>query len=285
MPAIVAKVTNSMPTQPRTSFPAQPLGISQGARAAQTIPRTVVALAMDYQEGEQVASHFHPRAQLVYGVSGVMQVQTPDSVWTLPPQRALWIPPNVPHQINMMSPVNMRTIYVEQSAAEQLGTRVKAISVSGLMRELILSLLAQPMEYPVPGRGEHMAILLLMEIAEAGTLAVDIPWPRDRRLQTACQAIMKAPGTPRTMEQLAEMAGASPRTLIRLFPRETGLKYHQWCQQVHLSDALCRLARGESIARIAAALGYASPSAFSAMFRRALGAAPSQYMTPAEPAE
>ena len=42
-------------------------------------------------------------------------------------------------------------------------------------------------------------------------------------------------------------------------------------QQLRLADAVCRLALGEP-ARVAASLGYRSASAFSAMFRRALGA-------------
>jgi AraC-like DNA-binding protein len=38
------------------------------------------------------------------------------------------------------------------------------------------------------------------------------------------------------------------------------------------------LAAGEPITRIALDLGYESPSAFTAMFKRVLGAPPSQYI-------
>ena len=106
-----------------------------------------------------------------------------------------------------------------------------------------------------------------------------IPWPRDRRLVAVCSAIMSAPGSRRSIEDWAQDAGASARTLIRLFPKETGLHYRQWLQQVHLAEAFCRLDRGEGVAAIAYALGYASPSAFSAMFRRILGRTPQHYLS------
>lgn len=245
--------------------------------ALQHVPRPIVAWGGHYANGDEIPPHTHPRAQLLYAVEGVMRVITPNSVWTIPSHRALWVPPNVEHHSFMMSDLEMRTLYVSADVPLSLGTECRAISVSNLLRELILGLLQEPAEYPIPGRGEHLAALILMEIDRAATQAVEIPWPQDRRLQRVCQLVMDTPGSNRTIEELADIAGASARTLIRLFPKETGLKYHQWVQQVQLAEALCRLGRGESIARIASGLGYASPSAFSAMFKRNVGVAPNQY--------
>ena len=245
--------------------------------ALQHVPRPIVGWSGHYANGDEIAPHTHPRAQLLYAVEGVMRVLTPNSVWTIPSHRALWVPPNVEHHSFMMSDLEMRTLYVSADVPLSLGTECRAISVSGLLRELILGLLQEPAEYPIPGRGEHLVALILMEIDRAATQAVEIPWPQDRRLQRVCQLVLDSPGTNRTIEELADIAGASARTLIRLFPKETGLKYHQWAQQVQLAEAICRLGRGETIARIASSLGYASPSAFSTMFKRNLGMAPNQY--------
>jgi AraC-like DNA-binding protein len=245
--------------------------------ALQDVPRPIVAWGGHYSNGDEIPPHTHPRAQLLYAVEGVMRVITPSSVWTIPSHRALWVPPNVEHHCFMMSELDMRTLYLSPELTLALGSECRAISVSGLLRELILGLLQEPAEYPIPGRGEHLVALILMEIDRATTQAVEIPWPQDRRLQRVCQLVMDAPGADRTIEELADIAGASARTLIRLFPKETGLKYHQWVQQVQLAEALCRLGRGESIARIANVLGYSSPSAFSAMFKRNFGVTPNHY--------
>ena len=247
--------------------------------ALQYVPRPIVAWGGHYANGDEIPPHTHPRAQLLYAVEGVMRVITPNSVWTIPSHRALWVPPNVEHHSFMMSDLEMRTLYVSADVPLSLGKECRAISVSGLLRELILGLLQEPAEYPIPGRGEHLTALILMEIERAATQAVEIPWPQDRRLQRVCQLVMDEPGIKRTIEELADSAGASARTLIRLFPKETGLKYHQWVQQVQLAEALCRLGRGECIARIASELGYASPSAFSAMFKRNFGVTPNHYFS------
>jgi len=255
----------------------------RSAEALQDVPRPVVAWAGRYNNGDEIPPHTHPRAQLLYAVEGVMRIVTPNSVWTIPSQRALWVPPNVEHHSFMMSDLEMRTLYVNPDVPIALGQECRAISVSNLLRELILGLIEEPAEYPMPGRGEHLSALILMEINRAATHAVEIPWPQDRRLQRVCHLIMNANGATRTIEDLAEEAGASARTLIRLFPKETGLKYGQWVQQVQIAEAICRLGRGESIARISDALGYGSPSAFSAMFKRVFGVVPNQYLKTPHP--
>ena len=260
----------------------------------QLVPRPIVAWAGHYPLGTEIQPHTHPRAQLLYAVEGVMRVLTPNNVWTIPSHRALWVPAGVEHHLFTMSDLEMRTLYIDTAqplASEldagtlpaQLGRQIntqecRAISVSGLLRELILSLLEEPVEYPIPGRGEQLTALILAEISRAPTQAIHIPWPKDRRLQRVCNLLMNSPGADHTIDHLADLAGASARTLIRLFPRETGLNYRQWVQQVHLAEALCRLGRGEPITRISGILGYANPSAFSAMFKRAFGVAPNQYL-------
>ncbi|MBV6324972.1 AraC family transcriptional regulator [Duganella violaceipulchra] len=247
-------------------------------RDYQRVPRVVTAMARDAVHGVSAPPHSHERAQLLYATEGLMKVKTAFGVWILPPRRALFIPPGVVHQWTSLSRVTMRTIYIEAATAQAFGDSCRVIEVSPLLRELILSLLDEPIEYPLPGRGEHLAMLILSELAAAETVPIAIPWPRDRRLLAVCEAIVDDPGSPRTIEDWAAEAGASARTLIRLFPKETGLHYRQWVQQVHLAEAFGRLARGDSVGEIAAALGYASPSAFSAMFRRILGKTPQHYL-------
>lgn len=71
--------------------------------------------------------------------------------------------------------------------------------------------------------------------------------------------------------------GASGRTLARLFRREIGMTFGAWRQQARLIEALARLGTGEPVTHVALDLGYESPSAFTAMFRRSLGVTPSRY--------
>lgn len=241
-------------------------------------PRPVTAMAKDFLPSAHTGPHSHPRGQLVYAIEGMMRVSTPDGFWTLPPLRALWVPPGATHAIQMVGAVRMRTLYVHADAAAVLWDRCQVIEVPGLLRELILALAAEPVEYAMDGRGGQIAALLLTELRRAPVIPMRIPWPGDRRLQTVCRAILEQPGTVRTIDDWGDEVGASGRTLIRLFQAELGLNYRQWVQQVRLAEALRRLSLGHSVARIAAELGYRSPSAFTAMFRRALGAPPQDYL-------
>nr|WP_268828294.1 helix-turn-helix domain-containing protein [Lysobacter gummosus] len=52
----------------------------------------------------------------------------------------------------------------------------------------------------------------------------------------------------------------------------------QWRQRTRLMRALERLAAGEAVTAVTLDLGYDSVSAFIAMFRRHLGATPTQYL-------
>lgn len=244
-----------------------------------TLPRTVTAVPSEALSGEHVMPHSHPWVQLLYASEGVMRVRTEFGVWIIPPRRALLIAPGVTHELHMLSRVNMRTLYLDAAVAGALVDGCKVLEVSPLLRELIVSLSAGPLEYPVPGRGEHLAALILSELAAMETVPIAVPWPRDRRLQALCTDIMEHPASTRTLEDRALDVGASARTLIRLFPKETGLHYRQWVQQVHLAHAFEMLARGESVGTIARTLGYASPSAFTSMFRRLLGRTPQHYLT------
>lgn len=252
----------------------------------QALPRSVTALPVSAGYGEHIAPHSHPWAQLLYASEGVIRVRTELGVWILPPRRALLIAPGIVHELTMLSRVHLRTLYIDAAAGATPAVECgmlradgcTVLEVSPLLRELILALAAEPMAYPAGGRAEQLARLILLELARMRTVPIAVPWPRDRRLQALCNDIMERPGSPRTLEDRALEAGASARTLIRLFPKETGLQYRQWVQQVHLAHAFEMLARGESVGRIAAALGYASPSAFTSMFRRLLARTPQQYL-------
>ncbi len=235
-------------------------------------------MAKDFDARFNTGPHAHARAQLIYAVEGVMRVTTAQGVWALPALRALWVPPGVEHAVEMIGPVSMRTLYVDAPVAAGLWPECCVIEVSGLLRELILALAREPIEYAMEGRCGQIAGLIPTELALAKVLPIRIPWPTDRRLQAVCRAIIEDPGSPRTVHEWGDAVGASGRTLIRLFQAELGLNYRQWVQQVRLADAVGRLALGQPVARIAAELGYRSPSAFAAMFRRALGSPPNLYL-------
>ncbi len=243
------------------------------------LPLVMIGAPVEHPYQQGVARHSHQRTQLLYAVDGVMRVTTDVGVWMIPPRRALLIAPGVTHELTMLSKVSLRSLYIAPGAIDGFGSGCRLIEVSNLLRELVLAVIKTPGDVPAPGRGDLLAALILSELSGAATVPIKIPWPRDRRLVAVCSAILDNPGANRTIDDWAADAGASGRTLMRLFPKETGLPFRQWVQQVQLADAFLRLARGDAVGNIANALGYASASAFTAMFRRVLGKTPQDYLT------
>jgi AraC-like DNA-binding protein len=80
------------------------------------------------------------------------------------------------------------------------------------------------------------------------------------------------------IDDMAAAAGMSRRSFTRLFRQQTGMSFTAWRQQACLLAALTRLDQGEPVTRVAVELGYGSASAFTAAFRRVLGAPPSRYL-------
>jgi len=234
-------------------------------------------MAKDFPDGYHNRPHKHERAQLIFAAHGAMLVATSAGSWAVPPQRAVWMPAGLVHEIRMIGAVAMRTLYIREDAAARLTPSVRVLAVSPLLRELILRACALPITYEEAGPAGRLMALIIDEIAALPTVALDLPLPRDARLGRICHALSAEPGATRTLEDWSHDAGASPRTLARLFVKETGLTFASWRQQARLLAATAMLAAGEPITRIALELGYESPSAFTAMFKRTLGAPPSQY--------
>jgi len=244
----------------------------------QRVPRPVAAMAKDFPSGFVIAPHSHPRAQLIYAAEGVMRVISLLGAWIVPPMRAAWIPGGIEHEVRMSGPVAMRTLYIDPKAAPPALAACAVIEVTPLLRALILRAVEEPIEYDETGAAGLVMALILAELARATTVPLRIPLPADARLAALCRALLDDPAAADTLDAWAERVGASARTLARLFQRETGMGFTQWRQQVRLAEAVGRLAKGDPVARIADSLGYSSASAFTAMFRRTLGATPRQYL-------
>jgi AraC-like DNA-binding protein len=231
-------------------------------------------MAKNCAAGERIPLHLHRRGQLLHAVRGIMRVETAEAAWIIPPARALWLPPQKPHSIVMRSHLEMRTIYIDEAACETLPRQPVLVEISRLLRELILALLEEPVAYDEHGRGGIVAKLMLAELARLREGRLEVPMPHDARTLRVARALLDNCSIDHGLDRWADAAGASRRTLARLFRSETGLGFAEWRARLRAIDGLARLSEGASVAETAVAVGYASPSAFSAMIRRTLGSPP-----------
>jgi AraC-like DNA-binding protein len=228
--------------------------------------------------------HRHPWGQLAYCATGIVQVMiVPDAdglqavTFIVPPSRAVWIPPGTRHAVTVRETAELRTLYIHAEARPCLGTSGRMILVSPLLRELVRTLDAATGRAAEPERDRLLAALVLDELAHADTQPLGVPMPSDKRLRSLCEAVLRSLGERSTLGRWAADTGASERTVARLFRDELGTTYQQWRQQAVLAHALPMLARGVPVSKVAAATGYASESAFSAMFKAAVGHPPTRW--------
>jgi len=241
------------------------------------VPRAVGAMAKDFPAGYRIPADTHTRGQLIYAVSGVMSVDTAHGLWVVPPERAVWVPPGTLHSTRMSGAVAMRTLYVRERECAPLPARCCVINVTPLLRELILRAVELPLYYDEAGAGGRVMALILDEMEAAHALPLHLPRARDARVLKVCETLAANPADPRSLTQFGSAVGASERNLARLFMRETGMSFAAWRQQARLVAALEQLAQRVPVGRIAEALGYESASAFTAMFKKSLGVAPTEY--------
>jgi AraC-like DNA-binding protein len=228
-------------------------------------------------DGHLIPEHSHPEDQLIFASHGVMTVQTRHGIWVVPPLRAVWIPAGTPHSVAMSGPVSMRTLYFLPRLIRTLPTRCFVLNVSALLRELILHACKFPRLNKQTPAHRRIIEIIVDQLQAAHAIPLQLPHPTDPRAIRVVKLLLAHPGKTWTLENLCEDCGASRRTIERLFIAETKMKFSQWRQQLRLLHAMKLLAGGEKVTGAAWEAGYASPSAFIAMFRRQLGQTPGRY--------
>lgn len=233
--------------------------------------------ARDLGAAKLLPAHAHPWGQVTYAPEGVLRVTVGNSTWIVPPLRAIWIPPQLVHEIATIEKSQLRALYIHADANPFAGQECIVLEVSTLLRELIAALTEAEVDST---RESLLTQLILDELVAARTPGIRVALPTEKRLQAICQALIEAPDSGMTLAAWADQAGASERTLARLFEKDLGMTFGQWRQQVRLAHAAPMIARGMPLSLVAAELGYASQSAFSAMFKKTFGQSPSTFFAP-----
>jgi AraC-like DNA-binding protein len=244
------------------------------------IPRDVVVMERQFAAHSRYPAHRHERGQLAYARQGCISVMTRFGHWLVPPGRAVWVPAGIEHEMQMLGPVTMLNTFVSEDAAERVGLaeHCQVCAISPLLHQLLLQAVDLPRVYPTEGRSHHLMNLLLAEISMATVLPLHAPLPMNKDLIYLCKALLAAPTLQMDTDDMAKHMAMSRSTFTRFFRKETGISYMQWRQQACLLAAITRLEGGQSVTTVALDLGYSSPSAFTALFRKTLGMSPQSYI-------
>jgi AraC-like DNA-binding protein len=175
----------------------------------------------------------------------------------------------------MWGEVAMRSLYFPVTApARVFGTTCRVISVSPLLRELILRVAElAALDSRVDAEARLMSVLM-DELESAHIEPLVLPMPADVRARKAADWVLKDPADGSPAAVLARQSGLSERTLERLFRAETGMRLGLWRQKARLLESIRVLVEGGSVTDAALESGYSSVSAYIAAFKQTFGCTP-----------
>jgi AraC-like DNA-binding protein len=218
-----------------------------------------------YSAGHLVPAHAHAWPQLLYASSGVMRVETATGSWIVPPQRAVWLPPNSLHETTMLTDVHFASLYLSKTKKWSHGCEV--VEISSLLRELIVTASQIRPGRKLSRRDNLITDLIVEELQAAPRGLSPIPLPANQRLLALCKNVIANPSAGILLTKLSAEVGSTSKTISRLFLRELGISFRDWRQLVQVAYAQAHLIQGVPVKVVASRLGY-TPSAFSVMLKR-----------------
>lgn len=239
------------------------------------LPPLLVAQPYSAHIPIEAEQHCHSHG-LVVGISlGLMTFDFAVERWTVPSGHAVWIPPGEAHGGSSSTGVRGWSLYVDSDVSMPL--QPKVIRVSSLLQEAAARALEWP-EGPTTASQERIALVVFDEVRETPVEGRNrVPMPNDAGLAAIANAILADPADPRSLAQWASKIQVSPRTVGRKFLSETGMTFTSWRQHARLIRSIDALGRGLPITSVAYDAGFATASAYIALFRRTFGETPAQF--------
>ncbi|HEY0187878.1 MAG TPA: helix-turn-helix transcriptional regulator [Cellulomonas sp.] len=225
--------------------------------------------------GFQLDTHVHAEGLLVYAVSGIATMVTQQGTWIAPASRITWTPPGFEHAYRFYGETEVRVLSLPLGDSAALPARPGVFVVTPLLREALLALIDRATTRP--DARERLRAVVIDELVEAVDRSIHLPEPRDDRLLAVTEALRADPARPVTLTELGRAAGASERTLSRLFHHELGMGFRQWRTLLRIHHALLHLGDGMSVTDTAITCGWANPTSFIDAFYAVVGQTPGRY--------
>jgi AraC-like DNA-binding protein len=244
------------------------------------VPRPVVAfgIAETTPANIELGWHSHRKGQILLALRGAFSCEVEGGLWMVPPLSAVWIPGGTVHKKKLTGAMEGYGAFVDPAVGPGLPTVCCVVSVTPLLRELLVRSAQLPAFYEETAANGRLLGTLLDELAAAKIGGVHLPMPVDVRLRKIAHAMIATPGDRANLEVWARRGGLSERTLERLLRRETGMSFSRWRQQLAVTLAVKWMADGRSLQHVTNDLGYDSVPSFVTMFRKTLGTSPRRYM-------
>ncbi len=243
----------------------------------QDLPRQVFVRQQAMPARHLFASHKHPWHQLLYATSGALVASLKSQRLFVPSGSAVWLPAGVEHSTYTEFGAQLKSLYIDSGFDALESEHPLVLSVSPLMRELILAAANFDTEYPLTGYENDLMQVMLQTLERLPRRGHTLPWPGEPRLAKLCTELFANPSNRPVLNDVAQTLAMSARTLERHFRQQTGITLQSWYSRMRLMKAIEMLSTPMSVTQIALDLGYSAPAPFIQMFREHMGVSPNQY--------
>ncbi|MGF0536712.1 AraC family transcriptional regulator [Agrobacterium sp. ES01] len=223
---------------------------------------------------------FPPRRQVWgefnYALEGVAEIVIEGERYLSPPHYAIWVPPGFEHEAHNAREIRYVTVYVAAELCIDLPAEPSTLALSPLMKAILADFDRRSVRHPKSAADRRLAMVIVDQIRAAPRFAHYLPLSDDPLIAPILQSLQDNPGDRRSASEWARFAGTTERTLARHCLEQLGMPFNDWRQRLRLVASLALLEDGFSVQDAAKRLGYSTPSAFIAMFRRMTGMSPTQ---------
>lgn len=117
-------------------------------------------------------------------------------------------------------------------------------------------------------------MVLIDLLAVQRQLPLFVPALRAAVTRRIAEVTLSDPADTPRIRDLATAAGVSHRTIERAFVADASMTIGEWRQRTRIAHAIALLANGRDVKDVALEVGYETPSAFVAAFKKSVGLTP-----------
>lgn len=222
--------------------------------------------------------HLHQRAQLTFVTEGYQYFHINDKIYLVPQNHVIWVPSLQKHKITSEAKtVKLMVSLFKNIPENQFYSTTHVFPAPPVLKEMILY--AKKWNQETAENDEQKAfmnalLVSLPNFCDENT-ALQIPLPSDMRLLEVCQFINLNYQQNHSIDELAETANLSTRSLQRIFKKETGISIKKYAQLIKILKSIELIDSHQfTLSEIAYKVGYKSLSAFTSSYQAIMNAKP-----------